>query len=163
MINCLVESASVAFSTIKPKGRKSKKPVDVAFERMVHDRIVDSMSTNTVICYSDGSASPNPGLCGAGVSIFVRDPDIVFDYGASLGRGTNNIAELYGLGIIFCELLHIRESNTQLTNTQYKRTMVHQAANTTVTTCILLESKRTVQEAHPELEKPHQYWSTTCQ
>ena len=33
------------------------------------------------------------------MSFFLKDPDIVIDHGASLGRGTNNVAELVGLGI----------------------------------------------------------------
>jgi len=65
------------------------------------------MKPDTAICYSDGSASPNPGLCGAGVSIFYCEPDTVLDCGVSLGRGTNNFAELYGLGIIFTRLLEL--------------------------------------------------------
>ena len=114
MINRIVETAVIVFSSIKPKGRKTKKPIDSVMERKVHDKLVDQMDLHTAICYSDGSASPNPGPCGSGVSIFLRCPDMVFDYGASLGRGTNNLAELYGLGIIFSELMALQESNTKL-------------------------------------------------
>ncbi len=78
---------------------------------MLHNDKVTRMTPDTVLCYSDGSASPNPGPCGAGVSFFYRDPDMVSDYGASLGRGTNNYAELYGLGIIFTRLVSLRSSH----------------------------------------------------
>ena len=97
-----------------PKGRKQKKPVDSVLERLAHDSRVERMNSDTVLCYLDGSASPNPGPCGAGISIFLRDPDRVVDYGASLGRGTNNFAELFGLGIIFTELIFLQASNTHL-------------------------------------------------
>jgi hypothetical protein len=100
-----VELASGLLSSIKPKARKRKKFIDKAAESVTHNERVTTMKGNTAICYSDGSASPNPGPCGAGASIFYRDPDTVLDFGASLGRGTNNIAELCGLGIIFSRLI----------------------------------------------------------
>ena len=114
MINRIVETAQLCFASIKPKGRKKKQTVDSALERVAHDIRVENMDPDTVLCYSDGSASPNPGPCGAGVSMFTRGPNSVFDYGASLGRGTNNFAELFGLGIIFTELIVLQVSNTHL-------------------------------------------------
>ncbi len=57
-----------------------------------------------MFCYTDGSASPNPGPSGAGACIFLFDPDLVIDLGSSLGLGTNNTAELYALGMLFVEL-----------------------------------------------------------
>ncbi len=104
LTNRISEFASTTLATIKPKARKRKKAADIESESVAHNERVSSMNTDTVICYSDGSASPNPGPCGAGVSIFLCEPDTVFDYGVSLGRGTNNFAELYGLGIIFSRL-----------------------------------------------------------
>ena len=44
---------------------------------------------------------------GGGTSIFLRDPDVVVDCGASLGRGTNNVGELYALGMAFSQLAQI--------------------------------------------------------
>jgi ribonuclease HI len=79
-----------------------------------HDETVASMDSNTAICYSDGSASPNPGPCGAGASIFICNPDRVFDFGSSLGRNTNNFAELFALGVIFTELGKIQSSFPQI-------------------------------------------------
>ena len=113
MIDRIVEMAQLCFVSIKPKGRKQKKPVDSVLKRLAHDSRVERMDSDTVLCYSDGSASPT-GPCGAGVSIFLRDPDRVVDYGASLGRDTNNFAELFGLGIIFTELIFLQASNTHL-------------------------------------------------
>ena len=43
-------------------------------------------------------------LAGGGVSIFVQNPDVVFDCGATLGVGTNNSAELFALGSCLTEL-----------------------------------------------------------
>ncbi len=114
LVNRLVELASVTLSCIKPKARKKKKTVDVESESVAHNEKVARMLPDTALCYSDGSASPNPGPCGAGVSFFVRDPDMVIDFGASLGRGTNNYAELYGLGIIFTRLFSLRSSHPSI-------------------------------------------------
>src|SRR5688572_26086222 len=54
-----------------------------------HDKIVEQASIRTAICYTDGSATPNPGPSGAGASIFLRNPDRVHDLGVSTGLGTN--------------------------------------------------------------------------
>jgi ribonuclease HI len=110
LVNRLVELATTILSSIKPKARKSKKVIDAESESVTHNEKVAGMAPDCVLCYSDGSASPNPGPCGAGVSIFFRDPDMVTDYGASLGRGTNNYAELYGLGIIFTRLASLQHA-----------------------------------------------------
>ena len=85
------------------------------YESSAHDEIVSQARPCTVLCSTDGSASPNPGPCGAGVSIFLKDPDIVLDLGESLGHGTNNLAELYALGIAFSELACIKQLRPHVT------------------------------------------------
>ena len=112
LINRVVESARIVFSSIKPKARK-RKIIDPN-ESVAHNLRVEAMDKHTALCYSDGSASPNPGPCGAGVSIFIKSPDLVLDFGASLGRGTNNIAELFGLGVIFTQLSTLVQLYPQL-------------------------------------------------
>ena len=62
-----------------------------------HDSLVSSAGQRTALCYTDGSASPNPGPSGAGATIFTQDPDKVYDLGASTGLGTNNVGELVAL------------------------------------------------------------------
>ena len=69
---------------MNPKVTKKRKQVDVAAEGKVHNERVNDMDQSTAICSSDGSASPNPGPCGAGVSLLIKDPDFVLDYGALL-------------------------------------------------------------------------------
>ena len=69
-----------------------------------HDALLTSATSDTAICYTDGSALGNPGPCGAGVSIFLREPDVVIDAGASLGMNTNNYGELIALSICLKEL-----------------------------------------------------------
>jgi ribonuclease HI len=96
--------ARLTFLSIKRPTPKRKK-VDLDTAAFDHDALLREASSNTVLCYSDGSASPNPGPCGAGVSLFLQNPDLLFDFGESLGYGSNNYAELFALGIIFSQIL----------------------------------------------------------
>ena len=62
------------------------------------ESFLDSPPTEAVIYFTDGSASPNPGPCGAG---FFRQGGLLEERSSAtfLGPGTNNIGELYGLGM----------------------------------------------------------------
>jgi len=64
-----------------------------------------------VVCYTDGSASPNPGPSGAGACFFVQTPDLVADLGKSRGFSTNNAAELYALGMLALKLVDLLASH----------------------------------------------------
>jgi ribonuclease HI len=44
--------------------------------------------------YTDGSASPNPGPCGAGAVLLNADEEVQWCLSEYLGKGTNNIGEL---------------------------------------------------------------------
>ena len=44
--------------------------------------------------YTDGSAIPNPGPCGAGAVLIDSDENIIWTLSEYLGQGTNNIGEL---------------------------------------------------------------------
>jgi len=94
--------------------RKIKKHLDpdlIDKETVVHNVIVSGCTTNTVFCYTDGSASPNPGPSGAGACVFDPSSGIVMDLGASLGHGTNNTGELYALGMLFTHLTHLKNNS----------------------------------------------------
>ena len=107
LVNRILDLASQNLASVKPKLKKRKKPVDIESESRVHNCLVNGMDDSTAFCYTDGSASPNPGPCGAGVAIFLKNPDLLYDFGVSLGRGTNNVAEIYGLGVVLTELQNI--------------------------------------------------------
>ena len=72
---------------------------------LAHDTIIDTADPGTRFCYTDGSASPNPGPAGAGASLFVPSLHSVIDLGAPLGFGSNNLGELVAIGILLDELL----------------------------------------------------------
>ena len=53
---------------------------------------------STLVYYTDGSASPNPGPAGAGIVLFL-DGLPVWMVAVPLGDSTNNIGELYAIGL----------------------------------------------------------------
>lgn len=84
-IGCLISSPP------KKTEHKSSHPCS-------HENIVKGLSADSIVCYTDGSASPNPGPCGAGILIFDLANQMRYEGGLSLGMGTNNIGELAALG-----------------------------------------------------------------
>ena len=61
--------------------------------------LLASCATSATVVFTDGSASPNPGPCGAGATISQRGKHLV-DLSMSLGHGTNNIGELWAIGMV---------------------------------------------------------------
>jgi ribonuclease HI len=72
-----------------------------------HFDIIAKSPPDSVICYTDGSASPNPGPCGGAASIFIKKDHQIRDVGIPLGHGTNNIGELAALFICINELISL--------------------------------------------------------
>lgn len=107
LISRVVENARMVLRSIRAP-KKKRKSFDVDSASLLHDEVLLSTGSDSFVCYTDGSASPNPGPCGAGASVFIRDPDTVCDIGASLGLGTNNFAELFALGAVLTHLLVLR-------------------------------------------------------
>ena len=88
--------------------RKSTKKLKLSHDNdsvLEHDSIVALAKSNDLLCYTDGSASPNPGPSGAGVCLFNLADSTVTDIGLPLGFSTNNVAELVAIGLILQELL----------------------------------------------------------
>ena len=55
---------------------------------------------NSLIAFTDGAAQGNPGPCGAGAYIYDNiSPYWDREASAALGQGTNNLGELWGLGM----------------------------------------------------------------
>ena len=60
--------------------------------------------------YTDGSANPNPGPCGAGV-VHLVNGSIVQSFSVPLGRGTNNVGELYAAGVALSAMALVLEGS----------------------------------------------------
>ena len=99
LINRLLETArSLLNSCQSPKAEKRPRTMDHFAEVALHNSFVLKSHEDCAICYTDGSASPNPGPSGAGAVFFVPSRDRFYDLGTSLGIGTNNAAELHAMG-----------------------------------------------------------------
>lgn len=88
-------------------GEKRAKTLLRVQSKEAHGRLVRSSSPEDVFIYTDGSAIGNPGPAGAGTFIsFDRDPENAEDMLSgtivglyqSLGHGTNNEGEVWGIG-----------------------------------------------------------------
>ena len=55
-------------------------------------KFLESLSADTIRCFTDGSCIGNPGPCGTGV--YIQFPDKEIKHHRYLGKGTNNKAEL---------------------------------------------------------------------
>lgn len=60
--------------------------------------VLDGISPETTICFTDGACKGNPGPCGAGAVVKLPDGRLLEGYKA-LGMGTNNIGELTAVEI----------------------------------------------------------------
>jgi ribonuclease HI/exonuclease III len=118
-----------------------------------------SLDPLTISCYTDGSASPNPGPSGAGTHVqfpSLSDTEgFSVDAGAPLGPGTNNLGELWAVGIAlfivskhpsihnFHEVCIFSDSSFAISTLQGKGSLnFHTTARALVTT--LLASLRSV-------------------
>ena len=70
-------------------------------------------NNGSLIIYSDGACSGNPGEAGSGLAVYSSNSKPILYYGAYVENGTNNIAELNAL----YKALLICESNPNYTNT----------------------------------------------
>ena len=108
----MVELAHTLLQSIRPP--KRKKP-NLAFAELSieeHDAIIAGAGPDTLICYTDGSASPNPGPAGAGAVVFAQHPNTCYDLGKSMGFSTNNAAEVFALGMLVALLPTLMSSHT---------------------------------------------------
>ena len=74
--------------------------------QQVIDNHVNSLPDNDAYAFTDGSATPNPGPCGAGATITYNGNTTPLT--AYLGHGTNNIGEIYAIGMV---VDHFRANN----------------------------------------------------
>ena len=112
----IFELASTLLRRIKAPTRKRKNNFDNNAIADDHSASLVEAGPAAVICYTDGSASPNPGPSGAGASLFLPSPGAIHDLGASLGHGTNNGAELYALGMLLTHLRTLSARSPRINN-----------------------------------------------
>ena len=80
--------------------RRTKKRADAFDAADDHDDLIRKFNNNnSVVCYTDGSASPNPGPADAGAVIFNLSSELTTDIGLPLGYGTNNLGDIAALAL----------------------------------------------------------------
>lgn len=64
-------------------------------------RAIAELGPQTLVAFTDGSANPNPGPAGAGVYIYSTNEgsSLRLESYAALGHGTNNLGELWAIGM----------------------------------------------------------------
>ena len=62
-------------------------------------KLLAAVPPSSLIAFTDGSASPNPGPCGGGAFLSDTSKEWCDEAVAALGQGTNNIGELWAIGM----------------------------------------------------------------
>lgn len=91
---------------------KRKAAGDIQPKKVVKNTI-KKFTVDTIYAFTDGSASPNPGPAGAGAALYTRgsdkDPVLI---SAALGHGTNNLGELFAIGLTITHCIDINYNGT---------------------------------------------------
>ena len=89
------------------KRTASQKKAAVAYGA----QLLADILPNSLVAFTDGSASPNPGPCGAGALLYHNvEPGWDTERFAALGQGTNNLGELWAVGLAL-QAAHARISS----------------------------------------------------
>lgn len=64
--------------------------------------------SDRLVCFTDGSAIPNPGPSGAGIHYHLPGNERELSVSIALGDGDNNLGEMVGLGIAICLAGHFK-------------------------------------------------------
>ena len=112
-VSRLAVSASIAYlKATRPKGKVGKggsgsgvgsagnrTDLQMAAARALARRELSAVHDRSLVAFTDGSANPNPGPCGAGATIHEGKGDWTDEAIAALGKGTNNVGELWAIGM----------------------------------------------------------------
>ena len=94
--------------TKKPRGfgrAGSRTDHQTVLARDYAQGLLAAVPTGEVIAFTDGASRGNPGPAGAGVTLYVKDSrSLPRDDFAPLGINTNNLAELWAIGIAVTKL-----------------------------------------------------------
>lgn len=120
--------------------------------------LVQTFSSESIVCFTDGGASPNPGFCGAGAVICVpttfmkleqvlKNQDTWDEAWKGLGRGTNNIAELSAIELA----LDVLDEMQDTIGREFKAPAIHILTDSTYANGVL--SGTMIAKANADLVK----------
>ena len=97
---------------------KNRTPEQALRAKLHIEQIVNSAPSTSLIAFTDGSALRNPGPSGAGVYIYENNKTQGWSMErfAALGHGTNNIGEIWAIGMAAQIALAHAERNSHITH-----------------------------------------------
>ena len=125
------------------EGVKQKRAISGRLESFL-----SSPPPDAALYFTDGSASPNPGPCGAGC-YRAKGPLPELYAATSLGHGTNNIGELYALGMALRCIIDSPpvEFSVIFTDSDYAHGLLERNNRVGLNRVIILALKRLLLEA----------------
>ncbi|MBC2705954.1 ribonuclease HI [Desulfobacula sp.] len=90
-IEVLTKRAIQILSGSEDVPSKSQKPV-------ISEKEHDFSQAKSIVLYTDGACAGNPGPAGSGV-VIMQGEKVIHEFSKSLGKATNNIAELTAIKI----------------------------------------------------------------
>ena len=105
-IDRLASMVAIDFHRLRPGqaakgGAAARKQARKEVARAFAKKAIHSLPPQTLVAFTDGSANPNPGPSGAGAFLYGTSPgdSCHLEATAALGEGTNNLGELWAIGM----------------------------------------------------------------
>ena len=103
-------------------GASARKQARKDAARAIAKEAIRSLPPQTLVAFTDGSANPNPGPSGAGAFLYSTSPgdSCHLEATAALGDGTNNLGEIWAIGMAAQMALDHISSRDLNTNTHFQ-------------------------------------------
>eukprot|EP01083_Nonionella_stella_P280738 955056_1 len=95
-------------------GTRTRHQKDLVKEK--YDELFASFGDNEIICFTDGACRRNPGPSGSGMVILYGKNGHTIEKSIALGNHTNNISELYAIGLSSHMIQHHPSSGDWIRN-----------------------------------------------
>jgi ribonuclease HI len=97
---------AIEFHRVRPDkadtgGAAAHKKARKEAARAIAKKAINSLPAQTLVAFTDGSVNPNPGPSGAGAFLYSTSPgdNCHLESIAALGQGTNNLGEIWAIGL----------------------------------------------------------------
>ena len=105
-IDRVASMVAIEFHRVRPGkaakgGASARKQARKEAARTIAKEAIRSLPPQTLVAFTDGSANPNPGPSGAGAFLYSTSPgdSCHLEATAALGEGTNNLGEIWAIGM----------------------------------------------------------------
>ena len=124
-------------------------PLTKKKSRSAYQEIIEQIPDTDIVCYTDGSANPNPGPTGAGALILLRSEQSNISLTAPLGNGTNNLGELWAIGMTVKWLIDNNKDDVTthiFTDSSYSKGVLTEGWNPKTNRDLIHEIKNRIEE-----------------